>query len=40
VPWLEVVHRRQSLPFADQLAPLKAEIEKAIPDVEVEWVRD
>jgi iron(III) transport system substrate-binding protein len=24
----------------DQLAPFKAEIEKAIPDVEVEWVRD
>ena len=24
----------------DQLAPFKAEIEKAVPDVEVEWVRD
>ena len=24
----------------DQLAPFKAEIEKAVPEVEVEWVRD
>ena len=24
----------------DQLAPFKAEIEKAVPSVEVEWVRD
>src|SRR3977135_3137691 len=24
----------------DQLAPFKSEIEKAVPDVEVEWVRD
>ena len=24
----------------DQLAPFKAEIEKAVPDIEVEWVRD
>ena len=24
----------------DQLAPFKAEIEKAVPDVEIEWVRD
>ena len=24
----------------DQLAPFKTEIEKAVPDVEVEWVRD
>ena len=24
----------------DQLAPFKTEIEKTVPDVEVEWVRD